>query len=50
MTFHSVAVVETLCLSMTDSPANSNKPVLGNERFIMEDMENEAAAAEEDLW
>ena len=50
MEMHSMDV-ETICLNMSDKPAQKDKPVLGNERFIMEDMENEAAAAgEEDLW
>ncbi len=51
MTLYGVAVVETLCLSITEKTVNRNKDGLSNERFIMEDMENEAAAAgEEDLW
>jgi len=51
MKFHCVAVVETLCLSITNKAASPNSSVLSNERFIIEDMENEAAAAgEEDLW
>lgn len=50
MEMHSMDV-ETICLNMSDKPADKTKQVLGNERFIMEDMENEAAAAgEEDLW
>lgn len=50
MEIHSMDV-ETICLNMSDKPAQKDKLVLGNERFIMEDMENEAAAAgEEDLW
>lgn len=50
MEMHSMDV-ETICLNMSDKPADKTKQVLGNERFIIEDMENEAAAAgEEDLW
>ena len=41
---------EAFCIVVSNGPADSSK-VLSNERFIMEDMENEAAAAgEEDLW
>lgn len=49
MEMHSMDV-ETICLNMSDTPANKNKQVLSNERFIIEDIENEAAAGEENLW
>lgn len=49
MEMHSMDV-ETICLNMSDKPADKTKQVLGNERFIIEDIENEAAAGEENLW
>ncbi|GEM_PF-6111937 len=51
MGIYAIEAESLICLSMSSNPADKNKPALGNERFIIEDMENEAAAAgEEDLW
>lgn len=51
MGVHVIEPASLICLSIGEGKADKNKPVLGNERFIIEDLENEAAATDdEDLW